>query len=130
MSTRSGRCLCGAVTFEYEGSENWRGYCHCESCRRNTSSPVTAFFGVPRTAYRFTGAAPAAYESSPGVRRLFCRRCGTPMAYDADRFPDEIHFYAASLSDPKNFSPQAHFHYAERLPWLELKDDLPKHGLG
>src|SRR3546814_1287386 len=75
MMTTRGRCLCGEVTYEFDGAENWRAYCHCESCRRNTSSPVTAFFGVSRSAFRFTGKAPAVYASSPGVRRLFCGRC-------------------------------------------------------
>ena len=41
------RCLCGAVSFEFSGAENWRAHCHCESCRRNTSSPFTTWFGVP-----------------------------------------------------------------------------------
>ena len=127
MSVKKGRCLCGTVTYEYEGPENWRGHCHCESCRRNTASPFTTFFGVPNNAYRFTGETPSMYESSPGVRRLFCDQCGTPMAYDADKFPDEIHFYATSLEHPELFSPQFHVHYAEKLPWIEVSDDLPKY---
>ena len=130
MSKRGGRCLCGDVRYEYDGPENWQGYCHCESCRRNTSSPVTTYFGVPRDAYRFIGRTPAVYESSPGVRRHFCDRCGTPMAYDANSFPHEIHFYAASLNDPENFSPTFHVHCAEQLPWFDVDDDFPRHARG
>lgn len=121
-----GRCLCGAVSYAYSGPENWRAHCHCESCRRNCSAPFTTFFGVPREAFRWTGAEPAVYQSSPGVRRLFCSRCGTPMAYDADKFAHEIHFYAASLEDSSGFRPQGHVHDSERLPWIELADDLPR----
>ena len=72
--TVSGRCLCGAVTYSFEGAPRWQAYCHCESCRRTCSAPVTAFFGVDRGAFRWTGAQPAVYASSPGVRRLFCGR--------------------------------------------------------
>jgi len=127
MTTTSGRCLCGDVTFEYDGEELWRAYCHCESCRRNTSSPVTAFLGVPRRACRFTGKAPAAYQSSPGVRRLFCGRCGSPMAYQSDRYPEEIHLYAASLDAPEAYRPEGHVHCSERLSWFDVKDSLPRH---
>ena len=127
---KRGRCLCGSVTYEYEGPENWRGHCHCESCRRNTSAPFTTYLGVPNQAYRFTGDAPEVYESSPGVRRLFCRRCGTPMAYDADIFPDEIHFYAASLEHPEDFVPQFHVYYDEHVPWFEIRDELPRYARG
>jgi hypothetical protein len=127
MSKKKGRCLCGEITFEYSGPENWRAHCHCESCRRNTSSPFTTWFGVPKGAYRFTGKQPSVYRSSPGVRRLFCANCGTPMAYESDRYPDETHFYAASLADSRDFAPQFHVHWAERVPWVELADDLPRH---
>ena len=126
MTTTKGRCLCGAVTYEFEGPVTWSSYCHCESCRRNTSSPVTAFIGVPRSAYRFTGAVPKAYESSKGVRRHFCGACGSPVAYDADAYPDEIHFYIAALEDPEVQPPGAHAFYQERLSWFQISDDLPK----
>ncbi len=127
MTKTRGRCLCGAVSYEYQGPENWRGHCHCESCRRSTGSPFTTFLGVPRGAARFTGRAPAVYRSSPGVERLFCATCGSPLAYQSERWPDEIHFYAASLEQPEGFVPQFHVHWAERLPWIELADDLPKY---
>ena len=119
-------CLCGAGGSRLEGPENWRGHCHCASCRRNTASPFTTFMGVPYVAFRFTGAEPATYVSSPGVRRRFCPACGTPVAYEAERYPLEIHLYAASLDDPTDFAPQFHVHDAERLLWITLADDLPR----
>ena len=122
-----GRCLCGTVTFEYNGPENWRGHCHCESCRRNTSSPFTTWFGVPKASYKFTGQKPSIYISSPGARRMFCATCGTPIAFEHDKYPDEIHFYAASLENPTDFVPQFHDHWSERVPWIELSDELPRY---
>ncbi len=49
------------------------------------------------------------------------------MAFEHDSYPDEIHFYAASLENPEGFSPQFHVHYSEKLPWIELSDDLPRY---
>jgi len=130
MTVRKGRCLCGAVTYEYKGPENWVGHCHCESCRRNTSSAFTTFIGVPDAAHRFTGVEPAVYQSSPGVRRLFCPKCGAPVAYDADKHADEIHFYLASLEDASGLKPTFHVFAGEKVPWVELGDDLPKYVTG
>jgi hypothetical protein len=127
MSETSGRCLCGGVTFAYEGPELWRGYCHCGSCRRNTASPVTAFLGVPADKARLEGETLAVYVSSPGVRRSFCSRCGTPMAYESENEPGEIHFYAATLDAPQDYVPAFHVHVGEKLPWFEVADDLPRH---
>lgn len=130
MDVKRGHCLCGRVSFEYSGPENWRAHCHCESCRRNTSSPFTTWFGVPKSAYRFTGKMPSIYPSSPGARRMFCSACGTPMAFEHDEQPDEIHFYAASLENPADFAPQYHVHCAEKLPWIKLADGLPQYQHG
>jgi hypothetical protein len=127
MNVKKGHCLCGRVTFEYRGPEIWRGHCHCESCRRATSSAFTTFFGVPRNACRFTGAEASIYRSSPGVRRMFCSNCGSPVAFESDCWPDETHFYAACLDDPADFSPEFHVHVAEKLPWVELADRLPQY---
>lgn len=129
-TTTKGRCLCGETSFEYDGPENWCGHCHCESCRRNCSAPFTTFIGVPRSAARFTGRMPAVYNSSPGVRRHFCGNCGSPIAYDADAWPDEIHFYASGLEEPASVAPQFHIYYSEKLPWIEPGDELPRYPYG
>lgn len=130
MSATQGRCLCRAVSYEYEGDLNWTGHCHCESCRRNCSAPMTTFFAVNHAQWRWTGEEPGVFASSQGAKRYFCKTCGTPMAYTYEKFDHEIHFYAASLEDPSAFKPTQHFHYEERLPWLQLTDDLKKHEVG
>ena len=123
---RSGHCLCGSVRFAFKGEENWSGYCHCDSCRRATASPITAFIGLPNGRWRWTGALPATFASSPGVTRSFCPICGSQVSYQTDALPDEIHFYAALLDDPETYQPEVHFHWDEHLKWLEIEDDLEK----
>lgn len=122
-----GKCLCGAVKWTFSGPTSWAGYCHCESCRRNCAAPVTAFFGVPNGLWSWSGEAPGIYNHSALATRYFCNKCGTPMAYASIRYPGEIHFYAASLLDPEQFEPNEHFHHGERLSWLNITDNLPKH---
>ena len=127
MDATKGRCLCGRVTFEYLGPEIWCGHCHCESCRRATASPFTTWIGVRRGACRFTGDAPSVHNSSPGVRRFFCSGCGSPIAFESERWPDETHLYAALLEHAGNAVPQFHVHVAEKLPWIKLDDGLPQY---
>jgi hypothetical protein len=122
----TGRCLCGAVTFRGTEPPLWQAHCHCESCRRATASPFTSFLGLQDGTWNWTGAAPRTYQSSPGTFRDFCPTCGTQMAYHSDRIPGERHFYAATLDDPSEFTPTAHDHADEMLPWLHLADDLPR----
>lgn len=121
-----GHCLCRAVVFEYEAEPNWTLYCHCESCRRATSSPMTAWISVPRRAFRFTNGAPRYFKSSPDVTRGFCAVCGSPLTYESTRLPDEIHLYAAALADPSRVAPSRHVFVEKQLPWLEIADQLPR----
>lgn len=68
------------------------------------------------------------HQSSGGsVQRLFCHDCGTQIAYRADIWPDETHFYMANLDNPEAVKPEAHFHWGERLSWMTLEDSLPKY---
>lgn len=123
--TLTGHCLCGAVTFELRGPHAWVGHCHCESCRRATASPFTTWIGQSDGAWEFTGAEPVSYQSSPGNTRGFCGTCGAPAYFKSDRFPGEMHFYAALLDNGAPVVPTIHFHNDERLPWVHLSDGLP-----
>ena len=121
-----GRCLCRAIIFEYDAEPNWTLHCHCESCRRATSSPMTTWISVPRSAFRFKQGAPRCFNSSPGVTRSFCGTCGSQLTYESERIPDEVHLYAASLINPLNVNPSRHVFVDEQLPWLEIADRLPR----
>lgn len=126
MTTLTGRCACGAVKWSTPGPVLWAGHCHCESCRRATASAFTSFIGVPRSSVTWHGTL-AFRASSENVRRGHCPACGSQMLYEAARWPDETHLYAATLDDPALFQPQFHSHWIERLDWFDIHDDLPKH---
>lgn len=122
----SGRCLCGSVRFRTTGLVRSAGHCHCETCRRATSSPVTTFFTVSRDSTELAGEGLQYYASSPGVRRGFCRFCGTPMSFETERRPDDMDLYVASLDAGLFVEIREHWHWDERVDWLHIVDDLPK----
>jgi hypothetical protein len=122
----TGRCLCGAVRFAAAGKPLWVAHCHCESCRRNTGCALVTFVGFAESGFTLLEGTPQAYNSSPGVTRRFCGRCGTPLTYQADRFPGEVHVYVCTLDDPEAFVPRGHVHVGEKVSWLETADDLPR----
>ncbi|MHA1599438.1 MAG: GFA family protein [Alphaproteobacteria bacterium] len=125
-STHPGGCLCGAIRYVATGEPLWVAHCHCQSCRRSTGAPFATFVGFAPDQVAFSASAPATYASSPGVRRSFCGDCGTPIAFEADRYPGEIHLYVCTMDAPAEFTPQAHVHVREQLPWLHLDGGLPR----
>ena len=121
----TGRCRCGDIQYSISKAPNWCGHCHCVDCRRQTSSAVATFIGCDEGAFELTGGEFTVYESSPGVRRSFCGRCGTPLAYQAEFMPGEIHILVGTLDDPEMFPPQVEVFCEQRLSWLKLAVDGP-----
>ncbi len=119
-----GGCLCGAVTYEAQGKTRWIAHCHCNSCRRSTGAPITTYVCVESSSFRWSGEAPARFNSSPGVFRAFCPTCGTPLAYEAEQWPGETHLHISTLEDPDRYPPTAHVYTAERISWFECEDGL------
>ena len=125
--TKSGYCLCRKTRWTFEGEVSWVCYCHCDDCRRNCAAPVVAWLGLTRERFQWTRQKPKTYSSSPGVFRYFCANCGSPMAFEADHYPDKMHAYAAALENPENIEPTFHVFANKKLSWLKLDDDLPKY---
>ncbi len=88
MVEKSGKCLCGAVSFSVVPKHEEGGVhieaCHCIMCQRQLGGP---FIGIS------LAKAPTieddtrigVYQSSEWAERLFCNTCGTNLFY---RFRD------------------------------------------
>ena len=128
----AGGCMCGAVRYETTGDSFGVAHCHCHSCRRNTrrrntGAAVATFVGLAREQFNYSAGAPRIFNSSPGVRRSFCGDCGTPLTYEADNHPGEVHVHISTFDRPEAFPPQLHVYFADAIPWLHLDDHLPRH---
>ena len=124
---RSGGCQCGRIRFEAQGKPIWVAHCHCADCRRATAAALATYAGFDKGQVRFTAEEPASYQSSPGVTRRFCPGCGTPISFESERWPEEIHLFVCTFDDPERFEPGAHVYTSEQLSWLHLGDDLPRY---
>ncbi len=81
---------------------------------------------VRRTDLEWTGTAPKAFESSPGVQRTFCARCGTPLSYQSDKRPTEIDLTIGSLERAELAVPADHIWMEDAPPWDRPGDGLPQ----
>jgi len=130
--THTGGCLCGEVRYEIGGTAVWKSVCYCERCTRAVGAPATAWAGFERMRFRLLKGHIETYESSPGVLRGFCRRCGTSLTYQKDPkvlegAQDDVYILTRTLDDPSAYPPDEHVHYAERVSWFNVDDDLPHH---
>jgi hypothetical protein len=123
-----GSCLCGAVRFTARLPTKWVAHCHCTYCRRAHGAPFVTWAGFQDEQFRIDpdGVQPTWYESSPGARRGFCPRCGSPMLFTSTRWPGEMHVARALIADALDREPAAHVFYETHVPWLDVADALPK----
>ncbi len=124
MNAKTGRCLCGAVAYETAGEPVMSALCHCPSCRRAAGSPAVAWAMFPRDKLTMQGEEPSVYASSPGVRRSFCGKCGTPLFFEADYIPGLVDVTIASFDAPEEVPPQMHIWNRYRLGWMNRVDAL------
>jgi hypothetical protein len=99
-----GRCMCGDIRYEFTGPMLDAVHCHCESCRRQSSSPFSTFFNVDKKCY--TQGTPVVYKSSGEVECTHCGRCGAPITYERLDFGDDLPCYAKGFrGDPIGHGP-------------------------
>lgn len=77
---RTGRCLCGDISFTATGEVEGVTLCHCSMCRK-WSGNVTASFSIPLDRLEICGT-PVWYRSSAHARRGFCGRCGSSLFWE------------------------------------------------
>jgi hypothetical protein len=115
-----GGCLCGTVRFVATGEPKWVAWCHCQSCRKHSGAPVSVFAAFRRDAYVVTQGEITKFNSSPGVWRGFCARCGSTLTCESERLPTETHFHVGAIDQAAQLEPRRHIFPEERLPWLHF----------
>src|SRR3990172_12198010 len=85
----TGRCACGALRYQIDAAPLAMYHCHCGQCRRASGSAFATNILVKSESFELTAgeAALASFESSPGKRRYFCSRCGSPIFSESAATP-------------------------------------------
>jgi len=125
IQVHGGGCLCGAVRYTIRGASGWSAHCHCRSCQRATGAAFTTWIGVKTEHFQITAGQLSVYNSSAGVERGFCSKCGTSLTYVAEaRWLGEVSILAPTLDDPRMAVPTVHTSVEDKLPWIKLSDGL------
>jgi len=128
--TLSGRCLCGQIHYRCGAPLYPTTLCHCESCRRAQGAHAVGWLTVAASGLSWSGERPLEYASSPGVKRGFCGRCGTPLSYRTEKRPTEVDLTLATLDGAGEYPPADHIWMEDALRWDRPADGRPEYPRG
>jgi hypothetical protein len=122
----SGSCLCGAVSFEVEGTFEAFFLCHCEYCRKDTGSAHAAnLFSAGAELRWVTGADKVTTFNLPSTRhsKCFCSICGSALPKQGDGL---LAVPAGSLDSDAPIKPTAHIFCTSRAKWDDALENVPQ----
>jgi hypothetical protein len=108
----TGRCLCGAVTYEVRGPMRDILVCHCEECRRWTGY-VGAFTSTATEHLTVAESGALRWIDSPDsdrdARRGFCANCGSSLFWEPAQ-GQRTNIAAGSLDRPTRLRIAGHWY--------------------
>ena len=81
---KTGSCLCGAVKYEVHGTLRNVIACHCEQCRKQTGTYMSATAAKDGDLKIVEDRGLKWYRSSEWARRGFCGECGSALFWKGD----------------------------------------------
>lgn len=126
VNVYKGQCFCGAVEIEVSGQPQGMAYCHCNSCRSWSGSPVHASTMWKSESVKVVAGVEhvGTFHKTPESisHRQYCTRCGGHLMIHHPAF-GMFDVFAATIPGLK-FEPGLHVNYSETV--LPIHDGLPK----
>jgi hypothetical protein len=116
----TGRCLCGACTFEIEGDPVVVAHCYCLDCQKLSGAGHSTGAMFPDASVTVHGK-PSSFsltsESGNAVTRLFCGTCGSPLLGKNTGMPGFVTVSLGTIDAPDHLAPRVAVFCRSRRPW-------------
>lgn len=122
MSSPSGHCRCGQISWHSSDAPRVSFVCHCRQCQRRTG-PATGIMLFDDVDVEIVGDLMAVQDigGSGGPVEIYrCVTCGSPVSARIAPVPWARIIYAAALDDHQIFVARFHQWAEEKPSWLEL----------
>lgn len=122
---QTGRCLCGAVTYELDGDPIATVVCHCDHCQRQSGAAFSVNLVAHESQLTIHGELKTYDElgelgDQVYVSRRFCPACGSPIVSELALSPGIVAVKAGTLDDKSTVNPTVEAWCVDRQPWVSL----------
>lgn len=124
-----GSCHCGRVRYRAVAPFGEMTNCHCTDCRKSHGAAFATYIEVPRERFSYVQGEGElhSFQAESGLQRYFCRNCGSIIWNGSSNPPEAYWITAGTLDTPLDRKPDAHIFIRSKVPWYDIKDDLPQH---
>jgi len=124
-----GSCLCGAVHYHVNGDLGAAIACHCSRCRKATGTAFATVVAVQAADLHLERGADQLreFESSPGLFRVFCGQCGSPLYSRRPKQPELLRLRLGTLDSHYPGSISAHIFTGSKADWCEIGGSAPQY---
>ena len=121
----TGKCYCGAVTYEIEGDIDYIVHCHCRSCRRACGAAFYSAGFLRASQFSVTSGETQIREftfpENPSGARCFCGTCGGRL-YIRLPVPGLINVAINTLDQEPHEDGGGHINVESKAPWDEIPE--------
>ena len=122
---RTGKCLCGNVTYEIDGDLLATAVCHCDHCQRQSGGAFSVNLIVHESQMKVSGTLSTFEDRGENgdavyVYRRFCGDCGSPIFSALVEPAGVIAVKAGTLDDRSDVMPGVQAWCEHKQPWVDL----------
>ena len=117
MNQIVGGCFCGSIRYEFGKNPDNSTVCYCADCRKAIGAQSVAWVTLPVSDFKITKGNLKEYESSAGVFRGFCDKCGTSLSYRNTNWGGNIDIAIATLEKPEEHQPKGLVYPSQKIIW-------------
>ena len=120
MTTHSGSCLCGAVSYEASGASVLNLQCHCLDCQKASGAGHVAMAVYPESAVTIRGKLKTfrtKADSGKMANRSFCPECGSWVSGRPESAPGMVALTLATMRDSSDLAVSMRVYDKRRQPW-------------
>jgi len=126
----SGSCLCGKVSYQFEGPIRIFQYCHCSRCRKFTGSAHASSILIDPSQFEWLrGEEHVGRFELPEAKHYatsFCKHCGSSLPW-LTQSGKAVIVPAGTLDDDPQARPIHNVYYTDRAPWYVDAGSLIKY---
>ena len=124
-----GSCLCGEVSYQFNGPINLFQYCHCSRCQKFTGSAHASNIYIDPANFQWlSGEDQIGRFEHPEAKHFatcFCKQCGSALPW-ITKTGKVVIVPAGTLNDDPGEKPIQSVYYADRACWYEEVGKLKK----